>query len=64
MACILCVKNSHSKCKDEYLIEKASVESKVEFIKSDFDHDSLMSSLGTVLDQQLYKLNNDLTKKK
>lgn len=63
-ACILCVKNKHKSCKDEFLLDKRELASKIELQVSNFDFSKMTNDVGEILDKQIYEFNKKLLSKK
>lgn len=63
-ACVLCVKNDHSKCKDDFIILTREMDEKVDLIKSESDSTKITHKLNEILELKLYELNKTLNSKK
>lgn len=61
--CVICIKNKHAKCKDHFLIEPNQFQSKVHFIKSDFESSKLVQAVSSTLYDHIGNFNNSLSLK-
>lgn len=64
ICCILCVKNDHSTCKDEYMVEKEDAKTKINLIKNESDPTFITKKLNQVMELKLYEMNKTLMTKK
>lgn len=54
--CILCIKNKHSKCDDQFIIEAAGSETQIKINSSTIDIKSLTDKLGSIIDLKFYEM--------
>lgn len=61
--CILCIKNDHTKCKDELIVDPSTFEKHAKILSSDFDYSKLTKGLSNVILDQISNLNTKLSEK-
>lgn len=63
-ACVICIKNDHNKCKDDYILLSREIEDKVDLIKPSTNNKQLVQKLNEILELKFYELNKTLNNKK
>lgn len=63
-ACILCIKNNHTKCPDDLLVDKNEVNVKVNILENQIDPKTITSKLNQIIELKLFELNKSLMNKK
>lgn len=63
-SCLICVKNNHKKCHDEYVIEISEFAEKVVIIKSGFDSNKLAKVVSSSLYDHIGNFNTSLDQKR
>ena len=64
MACILCIKNFHNQCKDDFIITISQMAYKVDFKKPENGNETIRSRVNEIMELKLYELNKLLQSKK
>ena len=64
ICCILCVKNDHPTCKDEFMVEKDDAKSRINLVKNESDPTIITKKLNQVMELKLYEMNKSLMQKK
>jgi len=62
--CVLCIKNDHNKCKDEFIILIREIENKVDLVKPENENKYFIHKLNEILELKFYELNKTLNSKK
>ena len=64
MCCIYCIKGDHSKCKDEFLLDKDDAKNRIKLVKNESDPTIITKKLNQLMELKLYEMNKTLLDKK
>merc|ERR1711976_754381 len=62
--CLLCLKNNHSNCKDEFIVPREDRHKVINLVKQDVDFDMITDQLNQKIELKLYELGKQLTERK
>ncbi len=64
LCCILCVKNDHSNCHDDLILNREEASEKIKFLKNENDSKFIINKLNRIFELKIYELNMALLRKK